>query len=139
MSFYMQKDGWPFIAGIIAGSGRKIDGMYVEYAAAPIDVGERSYDKYISGALGLSHVRVPVANAFISDGSKVNFTAYINTADMEVEPAHDMRVQCATMVSMGDSAQDDVFLFTVNLSRPIQLLGNAYIVVHTGMVIGDMR
>lgn len=139
MSFYMQKDGLKFLAGMLAGSGAKIDGMYVEYSRDRIAAGERSHDKYSLDA-NIGYIRIPVANAYVDDTGAVIFTGYMTKNDASTGIPLDACIQCVTLVSMDKaSVADDIVICTVELKNDIKLLDNSYTVVRAGIRLGDMK
>lgn len=139
MSFYMQKDGWKTIAGILAGSCNKIDGMYAEFSTGPLEAGERSHDKYMLDN-SIKYVRIPVATASVDKDGSVVYTGYLSAENMPKDIPTDAVIRCITLVSMDkNSPADDILVGTVSLKAPVKLVDNTYIVLHAGMKIGDSK
>ena len=137
MSFHMQQGGWAFLAGILANSGRKIDGMYAEWSTSDLHAGERTHSRYENMPEGSGYIRLPVTTVHASDNGTIHFTSYMDTSNLPKDIGRDACIRCATLVSMGRTPQEDTLLFTVDLTSPVKLVDNTYIVIHAGMKLGD--
>lgn len=139
MTFFMQRDGWKFLANMIAGSSLKIDGMYAEYSDSGIVINERSHDKYKLDS-NIKYIRVPIANAYVDDNNVVNFTGYIDESDIPKDISENSAIRCITLVSFDKEYPDrDILVSTVGLKAPVKLLNNTYIVLHAGFKLGDIK
>lgn len=140
MSFYMQDNGWKFIAGIIAGSPEKIDGMYAEYSSGSLNAGARSRDTYADMPEGSGYIRLRITNTYVDEDAVIHFTAYLTAADIPGDVPAGACIRCATLVSLDNvSADNDKLICTVDISSPIALNHSEYIVIHAGLKLGESR
>ena len=137
MSVWMQKDGWKLLAEILSGAPYKLDGMYAECSKDGIVAGERSHEWYALHKDDVSVARLHISTAHVDNEGKIHFSAMMNAGDL---PKVYMLVQCVTLVSLGKHGMlEDRLVCTMDLTQPIKLAGDAYIVLHAGMKLGDIK
>lgn len=136
MSGLLQKEGIPFILGMIAGSGLKINGMYVEYgqpgqfSAGPRDAG---YFAALGQGRKCGYTRVGVTHSDVVAGG-VCFTSLVCPSDINNGKVnHGVCVVCVTLVCMkDDNPANDVFIYTADIpDSPV--MNGASITVNVGM------
>lgn len=139
MSFTMQETGPKFLAELIAGSGKKINGMYVEYSTSAKAAGARTHEYFrtIKDQKTAGYGRVAITNAYVDDKMCVHFDALVCPGDMTGTVPAKARLVCATLVHMeDDNPENDTLLWTVDFSSPVHLSKETYTTVHTSMRLG---
>lgn len=141
MSSKLQKDGIPFILGMIAGSGLKINGMYVEYGQPDqIHSGERNltYFDQIKSDRKAGYARIGISHAEVSQGG-VKFTSLLCPSDLNDGKVNKgVYICCVTLVCIKDSnPANDVFIYTADIeSSPV--VNGASMTITVGMKLtGD--
>lgn len=141
MNFTMHSQGLRFLADMLAGSGRKINGMYVEYGNGGCAAGARDLN-YFAGldkqGTGCGYARVAITNAYVDDTLRVHFDAIVCHGDLVGgAPGTDSAFTCATLIHMPDSnPANDLLVCTIGLAAPVRIVGGASTSVHTSMRLG---
>jgi hypothetical protein len=135
MSCKIQKAGKRFLAEMLAGSGRRIDGMYVEYGNVPKRTGlrDREYFDNLSRQEDAGYVRLSVANSYVDDNLASIFTAMVRLQDTRLADADSTELGCVTLVSEGRDERDDVLVCTFDFDESMKIVGNAYTTIRCGI------
>lgn len=133
-------EGNRFLAEVLAGADKRINGMYVEYGPEPLlAVGERSpsYFEELLRSPASGYGRIAVQNAVVNDNNTVTFTGLITSADMHGgKPGRGSLLLGATLVWMPDDlVAHDVPLYSALFSNPIRLVKGAYTTVSVTLAI----
>lgn len=138
MSFTMQADGRKFLAEMLAGSSKKINGMYVEYGTGSAGVRNSEYFKNLEKGGAAGFARVAVTNAYVApDGCTVHFDGMVCTGDLTGTPVKGAKLTCATLACLdGEHPENDVLVCTVDFGSPVQIVKGAYTAIHTSMKLG---
>ena len=136
MSYYIQADGNRFFAGMIAGSGLKLNKMYVEYGPrAEAEPGLRDAEYY--AALCSSNdsgiLVVPVAHVHVDENCVVHFTGMVRLEDTKLRDAESVRLGCVTLANHGEK---DTLVCTFKLPDGIKLVPGAYTTVRCSIDMG---
>lgn len=135
VTFY--DNGKKLLAGILAGSGKSINGMYVECDADDNAVRTYEYFKHMA-AQGGNFARVPVTHAYVTnDGDAVSFDALVCAGDFKGMTGGTHEVTHATLICMQDqSMANDVPVCTLKIKAKAPVTGSSYVTVHTSMKVG---
>lgn len=139
MNFTMQYAGPKFLAELIAGSGLKINGMYVEYSTKEKAAGVRSHEYFrdLKNAKSAGYGRVAITLSYVDDSNTVHFDALVNKQDLTGSVPARAKYVCATLVHMQDSnPENDVLLWTVSFTDPVPVTNSEYTTIHTSMKLG---
>lgn len=140
MSFYIQDSGHKFIAELLAGSGLKINGIYVEYGSEAIAAGKRSieYYKKLMDSTEAGCARVAITDSYVDDSNVIHFNALVCHGDLKGVPlTSGMSLSCVSIAYMPDmNMTNDIIICTTDLKYPVKLVDNAYTSVHTSMRLG---
>ena len=140
MSVWMQKNGWKTIAEILTGACGKLDGMYAECSADELSAGERSHEWYALHKDSVIPVRLHIAESHVDADNKIHFTAFMRESDVPSDADENTCVRCITLVSLGKHGMhEDRLICTMDLTTPIKLAEDAYVVLHAGMKLGDIK
>ena len=134
----MQAEGHKFLAEMLAGSGKKINGMYVEYGTGSAGVRNSEYFKNLEKGGAAGFARVAVTNAYVdADGCTVHFDSMVCTGDLTGIPVKGAQLTCATLACLdSEHLEDDVLVCTVDFGSPIPIVKGAYTAIHTSMKLG---
>jgi hypothetical protein len=136
MSYYIQAEGRRFFAGMIAGSGQKLDTMYVEYGPkASGEPGVRDSEYY--GALCASKdsglIVTRVAHAHVDENCVVHFTGMVRLDDA-MKTDGNVALGCVTLAHHDEHG--DVLVCTFSLPAGIKLIPGAYTTVRCSIDMG---
>ncbi len=143
MSGFLQDEGRRLVAEMLAGSGRKVDGMYVEWAVSsaletsrgPSSRCTREYFSKLSGRKDAGYVRVRVFNAYVDDGMAVHYNTMLMRDDFPKSRSR-LYVTGVTLVSLGRTPSDDVLVFSSDFDKPVAVSDGVYTTVHSSIRLG---
>ena len=135
MSCRMQENGRRFLAEMLAGSGRKINGMYVEYGNVPRQTGkrDRAYFDELARQDDGGYVRLSVANAYVDKDLTTLFSAMVRLQDTKLAGTDGTELGCVTLVSEGRQEDEDVLICTFDFPEAMKIVGNAYTTIRCGI------
>ena len=136
MSYYIQADGRRFFAGMIAGSGLRLNTMYVEYGPdASERPGKRDAEYYaaLCASKNSGMVVVPVSHSYVDENCVVHFTGMVRLEDTGLQPAGNVRLGCVTLAHRGEQ---DALVCTFKLPDGIELVPGAYTTVRCSIDMG---
>lgn len=137
MSYYIQENGRRFLAGMISGSGLKLDTMYIEYGPRASDKPGRRDTEYFDAleqAEGSGVLVQQVANAYVDDNCVVHFTCMVRLDDTRLNDNGDVRLGCVTLAHMDEHGP--VFVCTFSLPVGTKLIQGAYTTVRCSIDMG---
>lgn len=133
-------DGYRFTAEVLTGSNLHINGMYVEYTNADLDLAtprtlgyyEKLKTKQFSG-----YARIAVHSATAHDGI-ATFSSVLTCDDLcGCAPAKTSKIVAATLVCMPDNNQiNDRFLYLSVFPEPLPIVRGAHIGVKIQLKVG---
>lgn len=135
----MNKEGISYIAGILAGSGNKINGLYVEYGPATDNDATRTkeYFNSINDLSGSGYIRIPASRVEAKDNGSVvvygivSGSAAVGTNDNGKEITH------ISVVGMKDDNRDhDVLIATCKVNKTA-IIPNCSVMVSAGFSLGE--
>lgn len=139
MNFYTQEQGKKFLAELLAGSGKHINGMYVE--CAPADAaGQRdaAYFERLKAVKNANYARIAISNAYADDANVVHFDALVRKEDFIKKCRNNSALACATLVHMvDDNPANDIFIVTTGFESGAVITGSSYTVVNTSIKLSD--
>lgn len=140
MKSMLQKDGCNVIADILAGSGEKLDGIYVTYSSKPIDsvqAVDRNFFSDLARLAGCGYARIPVRSAKRLEDGRLLFTALLSASDLiGAKPNKRTKLTTATLVSMNAEPSKDRFVYSALLATPLGLVSDTHVVIDLTMKIG---
>lgn len=136
MSYYIQADGRRFFAGMIAGSGQKLDTMYIEYGSdAAENPGRRDSEYYaaLCAAKGSGIIVTPVSHSYVDENCVVHFTGMVRLEDTKRHDVESVHLGCVTLAHHGEK---DTLVCTFKLPDGIKLVPGAYTTVRCSIDMG---
>jgi len=137
MNYVMHKQGMIFLANMIAGDPRRINGMYVEYGEAAVP-GKRDQEYYRLLGVGAEngYIRVPITHGYVDETGTVHFDALVTRSDV---PDNNVRgvARCVTLAYLDDTTQaNDILICTMALTSQVELRTDAMTTIHTSLRLG---
>lgn len=115
-------EGKTFLVHVIAGSGKRIDGMYVEYGiSAPASAAgrNRAYFNSLDGSPSAGYVRVPVQRTEVPYGAtdKITYCGLIPPGAFPAGKVTEATLLTAvTLVNLGATETDDTLVVSILLT-----------------------
>lgn len=137
MSYYIQEDGRKFFAEMIAGSGLKLDTMYVEYGPGAVrDPGKRDteYFETLRKSADSGVVKTHVANSYVDGSCIVHFTCMVRLDDLRLHGVEGAPLGCVTLAHADDHG--DILVCTFSLPDDIKLIPGAYTTIRCSIDMG---
>lgn len=141
------KDGKRFISELIAGSQKKINGMYIEYRPFKENGGLKKDAAYYENLLkspDSGFARIAIQSATVGTDGVIQFTALLTTEDLKGGAITENTVlTSATLVHMPSECMvDDVLIYNALFggrygNLPIKVVKGAYTTVNVRLSLGD--
>lgn len=141
------KDGKRFVSELIAGSQKKINGMYVEYhpmSENGLKEKDAAYYERLLKSADSGFARIAIQSAVVDKDGYIQFTALLTTEDLKGgQLTEDSVLTSATLVHMPSERQvDDVLIYNALFGGrygifPIKIVKGAYTTVNLRLSLGD--
>ena len=141
MRSMLRMDGARFLAEMLAGSGKKINGLYVEYGTtAPTfvdDHGPSYYEGLLHSQDG-GYARIPVQSAAVCEDGGVLFTGLVTGSDLKgARITRNSVLTGAALVHMPDDiVANDIILYATLFTSPVKVVKGAYTNISVKLAIG---
>ena len=134
MSFKMHVEGERFLSELLAGSDKKINGMYVEYGTELSDR-DHAFYRRIENNKTSGYARIGITDIFVDDDGVIRILGVLSTEDIRGEkPTKPVKLTCVTLVhKQDDNPDNDTIVCTIKLSSPVKLVEGTYTSIHTSM------
>ena len=138
MSFHMQEQGSRFIAELLAGSGQRINGMYIECSrSGGVDVCCPRNPAYFEAAKNIAYARVAISHAYVGPDLGIHFDALVSRNDFNQKYKQGSVLACATLACFkDDNPANDIFICTTEFPKAVTVPADAFVTVHTCIKLG---
>jgi len=141
MTSLLLPGGSRFLAELLAGSDKRINGMYVEYTSDPVTFNTDKTPAYFEGLLhskNAGYARIPVQSVTIDKDGIVVFTGLLTSEDLKGgKLIKASALTGATLVHMQDDiTAHDTLIYSTLFTQPVAVLKGVYTNVSVKLAIG---
>lgn len=140
MTTQLTQDGHRFLARVLIGDVTPTYGLYIGYsnkAVATAPDANLEYFEQLANGTSTGYARIPILSASLLEND-ILFTGMLTSADLiGGKPTRNSVLTTATLVNLGQTQANDIFIYNAVLQQPVKVVDGTYITVHVRMSLGS--
>ncbi len=131
--------GKKILAQILAGKEKPNYGLYVEYSNKELSATptvDANYFETLEKGARTGYARIPVTATVVDDDGIICFGMLTSDDLRGGELTRNSVLTATTLVQLGTTQAEDVFIYTALLKQPVKIVAGTYITVNTKISIG---